>query len=184
MELIRTKSFSAVGINDILKASDVPRGSFYHYFDSKEVFGLEVAQYYHDQQMAALRGLLRDDKILPLDRLKAFFRKSRREFESRKFKDGCLMCNLSTELADTNTAFRKLLKGHWREVSAEIAGCIGVIDQTGSGFSHLTSEEAADWLLNAWSGALSRMKAERNDAALRLFEKSVFLTLAPEVNNA
>lgn len=33
------KGFSAVGLNEILQAAGVPKGSFYHYFGSKEAFG-------------------------------------------------------------------------------------------------------------------------------------------------
>ena len=63
--LIRARSYKGVGINDILKASGVPKGSFYHYFESKEAFGLEVARFYHAQQMQAARRLLRDAEAAP-----------------------------------------------------------------------------------------------------------------------
>ena len=174
MALIRSESFSGIGINDILKTSGVPRGSFYHYFKSKEAFGLEVAQYYHAQQIEGANQVLREESILPLDRLKAFFRGASEEFKKREYSDGCLMCNLSTELADTNDDFQKMLKVHWTELSSEVANCIALTDRDGIGLSHLTNEEAADWLMNAWSGALVRMKAERSAAPLKLFEKTVF----------
>ena len=37
--IILGKGFSAVGLNEILATAQVPKGSFYHYFKSKEVFG-------------------------------------------------------------------------------------------------------------------------------------------------
>jgi len=40
------KGFSATGIDEILKAVGVPKGSFYHYFDSKEAFGAELIDRY------------------------------------------------------------------------------------------------------------------------------------------
>ncbi len=174
VELIRSNSFSAIGINDVLKKSDIPRGSFYHYFENKEAFGLEVAQFYHEQQMSAAKDILRDESISPFDRLKKFFRQARKEYSKRSFKDGCLMCNLSTELADTNNSFQAMLKIQWNELAAEIAHCIALMNKVDIGMAHLTNEEVADWLLNAWNGALARMKAERNDTPLRLFEKSIF----------
>ena len=45
MTLIRENSFDGIGINDVLRESGVPKGSFYHYFDTKEDFGLEVARH-------------------------------------------------------------------------------------------------------------------------------------------
>lgn len=174
MVLIRAASFSGIGINDVLKTSGVPRGSFYHYFKSKNAFGLEVAQYYHGQQMEAARQVLREKPAMPIDRLEAFFRGASEEFKKRDYSDGCLMCNLSTELADTNDDFQQTLKVHWAELSSEVANCIALIDRNDIGLNHLSNEEAADWLMNAWSGALVRMKAERSETPLRLFEKTIF----------
>jgi len=85
-----------------------------------------------------------------------------------------LMCNLTTELADERPALQDELERHWRELSAELAACLRKSDLSGTNLAHLPAEEAADWLLNAWSGALTRMKASGNDAPLRLFIKSVF----------
>jgi len=33
------KGFSVVGLNEVLKSAGVPKGSFYHYFSSKDAFG-------------------------------------------------------------------------------------------------------------------------------------------------
>jgi len=174
VELIRSDSFSAIGINDVLKKSEIPRGSFYHYFENKQAFGLEVAQFYHAQQMSDAQNILRNESITPLQRLKKFFRQARKAFSKRSFADGCLMCNLSTELADTNATFQTVLKTQWNELAAEIALCVAQMDKADIGMAHLTDKEVADWLLNAWGGALARMKAEGNDTPLQLFEKSIF----------
>ncbi len=37
--IILGKGFTAVGLNEILTTASVPKGSFYHYFKSKEQFG-------------------------------------------------------------------------------------------------------------------------------------------------
>ena len=174
MSLIRSESFSGIGINDVLKKSGVPRGSFYHYFKSKEAFGLEVAQYYHGLQIEGANQVLNDQTLTPIARLEAFFRGASEEFKARNYAEGCLMCNLSTELADTNDEFQKILKKHWAELSSEVAQCLAHIQLGDIGLGHLSNTEAADWLMNAWSGALVRMKAERSEAPLQLFEKTIF----------
>ena len=84
------------------------------------------------------------------------------------------MCNLTTELADEVPTFQSELKGNWGDLSGELAACLGKADLSKIGLSHLSAEEAADWLLNAWSGALTRMKATGDDGPLNLFLKSVF----------
>ena len=177
--LIRSGSFSASGISEILAASGVPKGSFYHHFSSKEAFGLAVARHYHAGQLDMARTILGDASAGPLDRLRRFFETAYEDFRGRGFEDGCLMCNLSTELADQNPAFQSLLAEQWAELSACLAGPITQAGTTALGLAHLSPAEAADWLLNSWSGALTRMKAEASSAPLDLFLKSVFPTSAP-----
>lgn len=174
VNLIRSASYEGVGINDVLREGQVPKGSFYHYFDSKQHFGLEVARHYHAQLLEGAKALLSDAEVPPLDRLKSFFRSAYADFETREFSQGCLMCNLTTELADEEPAFQAVLKDNWNDMSAALAACISEIDKAEIGLSHLTDAEAADWLLNSWSGALTRMKATRDGTPLRLFLKSTF----------
>lgn len=172
--LIRSNSFNAVGINDVLKAGEIPKGSFYHYFKSKETFGLEVAQYYHEQQIEVTRQIMSNSSLSPPAKLRAFFANARMEFKKRGYADGCLMCNLSTELGDSNPAFQNLLAKHWKELASELANCIAEVGVNALGIGQLSNKEAADWLLNNWSGALTRMKVTQNDKPLRLFEKALF----------
>ncbi len=174
LELIRSQSYAAVGINDVLKAAKVPRGSFYHYFASKEAYGLEVAKYYHTKQLRDARQILLNGDMTALERLEAFFLQAYQQYERLDFSQGCLMCNLSIELGDTNFHFQELLNQQWKELSSLIGECIEMVDRKKLKCDHLTVSEAAEWLLNSWSGALIRMKADRNGAALKLFLKSVF----------
>ena len=173
MELIRQGSYNSVGINDVLRVSGAPKGSFYHYFSSKEEFGLEVVKHYHALQLDGAKQVLQGSAPA-IDRLHLFFKTALKEFESRQFRHGCLMCNLSTELADDQPVFQRLLKQHWKALSTVIAGCIAELDKADIGLAHLTNKEAGDWLINNWSGALTRMKAAGSAEPLRLFMKSIF----------
>ena len=48
--ILTEKGFSAVGIDEMVAAAGVAKGSFYHYFESKEAYGLALidayAEYY------------------------------------------------------------------------------------------------------------------------------------------
>ncbi|WP_428926737.1 TetR family transcriptional regulator C-terminal domain-containing protein [Marinibacterium sp. SX1] len=170
----RARSFAETGISDILQRASVPKGSFYHYFPTKTDFGLAVADHYHDGQIAAARAVLGDAGRPPLDRLRHFFEAARADMKARGYAEGCLMCNLTTELADAAPQFQAGLDRHWRALSVELARCLAEADLDRINLGHLTAQEAADWLLNAWSGALTRMKATRDDTPLALFLRSIF----------
>ncbi|WP_288960956.1 TetR/AcrR family transcriptional regulator [uncultured Sulfitobacter sp.] len=172
----RETSFSESGINEILADSGVPKGSFYHHFPSKEAFGIAVADRYNEAQIAAAKSCLEDRSLPPIDRLRAFFEGAREDMGNRKFQQGCLMCNLSTELADEKPAFQAALDAHWRALTAVLEGCLAKADLSELGLQHLTPAQAADWLLNSWSGALTRMKVRGTDEPLALFMQTVFRT--------
>ena len=57
-QLVLHKGFAALGLQEILKSCNVPKGSFYHYFPSKEAFGCELLQQYVDGYGRKLEGLL------------------------------------------------------------------------------------------------------------------------------
>ncbi|MBD3277050.1 MAG: TetR family transcriptional regulator, partial [Candidatus Aegiribacteria sp.] len=40
VSIMRMNGFRSTGLSQVLKEAAVPKGSFYHYFDSKEEFGL------------------------------------------------------------------------------------------------------------------------------------------------
>lgn len=174
LDLLRSKSFDGVGIGEVLQVATVPKGSFYHYFKSKDDFGLAVADAYHEELMEMAHDFLCVETASPFVNLKAFFEAAMEGFRQREFSDGCLMCNLSNELADQKDVFQAKLSDHWQALTAFMAeqmdrACVQQI-----GLSHLTSQEAADLLMNSWSGALTRMKAERSEAPLDLFMKTHF----------
>lgn len=56
--IVGAKGFSAVGLNEILHAAQVPKGSFYHYFNSKDAFGVVLLDTYFDQYVEGMQQLL------------------------------------------------------------------------------------------------------------------------------
>ncbi len=42
------KGYNATGIMEVLQLVGVPKGSFYHYFDSKEDFGLQIINHFDE----------------------------------------------------------------------------------------------------------------------------------------
>ena len=170
----RETSFSESGINEILASSGVPKGSFYHHFPSKEAFGIAVANRYNEKQIAAAQECLENPSLHHIDRVRLFFEQAREDMRNRKFQQGCLMCNLSTELADERPAFQAVLDTHWAGLTTVLAQCLNKVDLSEIGLEHLTPAQAADWLMNAWSGALTRMKASGTDEPLALFMRTIF----------
>ena len=52
--LIRNRGFTAAGLTELLSVANVPKGSFYHYFKSKEDYGVALLIRYFDQYDASM----------------------------------------------------------------------------------------------------------------------------------
>jgi TetR/AcrR family transcriptional repressor of nem operon len=69
-EIIHLKGFYHTGIQEILSAAEVPKGSFYNYFESKDDFGLQLIDYFVDYYTYLSKNILEDGTIPPLERIR------------------------------------------------------------------------------------------------------------------
>lgn len=97
-DLIGTKGFGATGINGILTVAGVPKGSFYHYFSSKNDFGLAIIDTFAEEYDAKLDQILNDSSRSCVDRLQAYFDTGFEDMTSCECTRGCLIGNLGQEV--------------------------------------------------------------------------------------
>ncbi len=173
-ELFISSSFNNVGLNDILKCSGIPKGSFYHYFESKEDFALQVVEQYHKENKAALAELLLDDSLSAYQQLKTFYKNNIDHFSEVGYCQGCLMANLSQEVADVNEAMRCKISQFSKEMVDQIGTCLERLENNELNLGHLRPCEAAQVLMNSWMGAIMKMKLEKSREPLDVFMKFFF----------
>jgi TetR/AcrR family transcriptional regulator, transcriptional repressor for nem operon len=174
-ELFLKSSFNDVGLNDILKKSGVPKGSFYHYFESKEDFGLQVLGQYHRQNIEALAELLADESLTPYQQLKTFFENTMSHFGDIGYCQGCLMANLSQEVADVNENMRCKISELSTQMVDQVSACIERMEDNELNLAHLRPCEAAQIIMNSWQGAIMKMKLEKSREPLDIFMKFFFV---------
>ena len=173
-ELFITSSFNNVGLNDILKHAGIPKGSFYHYFESKEDFALQVVEQYHKGNRAALEALLLDESLTAYQQLKTFFQNNVDHFGDVGYCQGCLMGNLSQEIADVNENMRIKISELSTEMVNQVSECLQRLESNELNLGHLRPCEAAQVLMNSWMGAIMKMKLEKSREPLDVFMKFFF----------
>jgi len=173
-ELFINSSFNSVGLNDILQRAEIPKGSFYHYFSSKEDFALQVVEQYHRENHAALEALLQDDTLNAYQQLKTFFQNNVDHFTDVGYCQGCLIANLSQEIADVNENMRSKISAFSTEMVDKVGECLQALDNNELNLGHLRPCEAAQVLMNSWMGAIMKMKLEKSREPLDVFMKFFF----------
>src|SRR5690349_15166941 len=111
LDMIITRGYNGTGIEAILKQANVPKGSFYNFFSSKEEFGLAVIDLFLSEMAALWRPFMEDVSLPPLMRMRKSFEVLITRFEGNTCSKGCLIGNLALEMSDQSEVFRKRLDG-------------------------------------------------------------------------
>src|ERR1700722_9191591 len=107
---IRSMGYAATGVKEILDDADVPKGSFYHHFASKEAFAKEVLDLYVRGENERAERILREGKAAPLKRLRRYFEELIAVYGPAATVSGCMLGNLSLEMAGHSEPIQSLLR--------------------------------------------------------------------------
>ena len=168
--IILGKGFSAVGLNEILATARVPKGSFYHYFKSKESFGEALVNNYVADYLAHIDALLQPDGSPAAERLLRYWNSWMTTGESDTAQCNCLVVKLSGEVSDMSEAMRVALLRGTDLIIERLGSCIleGLGDGSLSG--NFDAHQSALTLYELWLGAalLTKLRRERSalDAAM------------------
>jgi TetR/AcrR family transcriptional repressor of nem operon len=174
-DLIGAKGFGATGINGILTVAGVPKGSFYHYFSSKNDFGLAIIDTFAEEYDAKLDRILNDSSRSCVDRLRAYFDTGFDNMNSCECTRGCLFGNLGQELAGQNEMFRVRLNNVFDGWERRFERCIADAQIAGDIRADIDPADAASVLLSGWEGAILRSKVVKSTDPMKRFVR-VFLS--------
>ncbi|WP_428488322.1 TetR family transcriptional regulator C-terminal domain-containing protein [Rhodopila sp.] len=174
LRVLHARGFHASGVQDITAAAQVPKGTFYTHFDSKEQFGAEVLGRYWEHRASNAIALLSDEARSPLQRLKAYFASKTRDRAAGPFNTGCLIGNFSAEMATDSRLVRDRLGSVFAAWTSLLSRCIREAQAAGEIRASLQPDTIAAFLIDAFEGAVLRAKVERDATALLRFESIVF----------
>ena len=178
VEALTEKGFSATGIDEILRRVGVPKGSFYHYFESKEAFGAELIDRYGRYFAHKLERHFTNESLSPLGRLRAFIADAQRGMARFDYRRGCLIGNLGQEMGALPEAYRRQLNDVFADWQARVARCLSEAQAAGEISALADCGRLAAFFWIGWEGAVLRAKLERNPAALDIFAEGFLAGLA------
>jgi len=172
--IMASKGFSAVGLTEILTAAGVPKGSFYHYFGSKDAFGEALLKKYFEDYLANLDETLCQPGLTMAQRLMNYWRQWQ---ETQAFFDcqgKCLAVKLGAEVADLSEAMRLALKRGTSEITDRLGRAIEAGVAEGSLSISYDPDCVAQSLYQLWLGASVMVKIVRHTGP---FEAAMTTTL-------
>ncbi|WP_336406959.1 TetR/AcrR family transcriptional regulator [Gallaecimonas mangrovi] len=160
------RGFSAVGLNELLKAADVPKGSFYHYFASKEAFGVALLERYFSHYMAGLNELLSNPNGTAVSRLMDYWQRWVDTQAGSDLHSRCLVVKLGAEVSDLSEDMRQVLEQGTAQLLARLTGEIALAQSQGDISKTVAPEELASALYQMWLGASMLAKVTQTKAPL------------------
>jgi TetR/AcrR family transcriptional regulator, transcriptional repressor for nem operon len=169
LTLFLSQGFNATGIQQITDHAQVPKGSFYNHFASKEAFGAAIVERYAEQMRQSWERMIATAPAAPMAAIRHVFAQMLDHHARRAAADcpsGCLIGNFAAEIALSSEGCRQSLLAAqlaWRE---RLAGLINAGQQAGEIRADIDATALSALTWSAWEGALLRMKVERSVQAL------------------
>jgi TetR/AcrR family transcriptional regulator, transcriptional repressor for nem operon len=179
LEALTEKNFSAVGLDEMLRNVNVSKGSFYHYFDSKEAFGSELIVRYAAYFANKLDRFLMNRERPPLQRLRDFMENAESGMARHGFRRGCLVGNLGQEMAALPESYRTQLAAVFTDWEERVRACLLEAQAHGDIGAAADCARLATFFWIGWEGAVLRAKLEQGPLPLHIFAAGFFAALRP-----
>lgn len=164
--IMSSKGFSGVGLTEILSSVGVPKGSFYHYFSSKEAFGEALLQRYFDNYLADMDVTFGQVGQTSSERLQKYWQNWLETQTTLDPQSKCLVVKLAAEVADLSEGMRHVLLQGTSQIIARIAEVVEQGAADGSLKIDENPKHLAETLYHCWLGASLLAKITKDEGPL------------------
>ena len=172
------KGYNGTGVKELVESANVPKGSFYNYFDNKEHFAIESMKYFTEKELAFSERYLSDSNYPPLERIKRLFEAKIDFFiRKREFTLGCYLSNMTLEMADVNPSIAAAASKSFKLENQPIIDCLKEAQAQGSIEQSKDIQQLTDLIQSSWLGTLVVMKANKNADAFSSFRATLSQTI-------
>ena len=171
--LVGRKGFSAVGLNEILQAAEVPKGSFYHYFTSKDGFGVVLLDTYFDHYVHGMQQLFDQPGLTQHAKLMRYWDAWIDNQTGCTEAGKCLAVKLGAEVSDLSEPMRLALQRGTSRTIALLAVALQRGVEDGSLRLQHRPQDLAQQLYALWLGSSVMSKITLTSAP---FDEALLLT--------
>ncbi|TQX84012.1 MULTISPECIES: TetR/AcrR family transcriptional regulator [Rhizobium] len=171
MRQLLAHGYEGIGIGPILTSVKVPKGSFYHFFKSKDDYVVAIIEAYEEKYRAVREAIFNDTSISPLSRFDEYFAVLEREITDEHPSGGCLYGVIAQTVTSRNPTVSTKLSASYRQWEDSIRQLLALAQSLGQIDKQVDVDSAAVSVVDAYEGTLIRMKATGDTAAFKRFRK-------------
>jgi TetR/AcrR family transcriptional regulator, transcriptional repressor for nem operon len=167
------RGFTGMGLSEMLALAEVPKGSFYHYFRSKEAFGVALLERYFSHYLDQIEQQLNQPGLSARERLLNHFRYGETLFIEQGHIVGCLGVKLSAEVCDLSEPMRDALQHGATAMIAAYARCLTEMASEQDLPFGQTPQQLAQRCYLLWLGASLQSKISREPGPISLARETI-----------
>lgn len=171
LDLFHENGYTATGVTDITRAAGVPKGSFYHFFDSKETLAVDAVNRYAERTQVQL---LTDPSRSPLERIRTHIDHMISLATAAEYPRGCLLGSFSTEMPSQSDSIALAVNERLDAWTDQLALTIAEASAAGEISTHSDPRRMAGFIVAGLEGAFARAKVSRSRSPLDDYRESLF----------
>ncbi|OHC26308.1 MAG: TetR family transcriptional regulator [Pseudomonadales bacterium RIFCSPLOWO2_02_FULL_63_210] len=177
-EVMTRRGYHGAGVQEIVQAAGVPKGSFYHYFASKEEFALQALQQVYGPRLQRYAQALENPALSPRARIVGYYGELVEHFaRQEKLEYHCFIGSLSFEMAELSPTLGAEVDAILQRSADILQACLQQAQAVGELAADEDCRSLASFITSAWQGALTRLKVANNTRALADFMQRLQLLL-------
>lgn len=179
IEQLSEHGYHGTGIKQILDEVNVPKGSFYNFFASKEAFVAELIGHYSQDLLSQLDEFMRGagSELSPVEQLRAIYRYSLKQYALHDFKKSCLVGSIASEISAESEMCRLELEKAMRQWLSFFTGVFEQGQAQGQIRDDMSPKDIAGLYWAAWEGGLIKMKMSADTRSVKKIMELMIETL-------
>ncbi|MCB1875244.1 MAG: TetR/AcrR family transcriptional regulator [Chromatiales bacterium] len=175
-ELFHGRSYADVGIKEICESAKVQKGSFYHFFPSKQDLAMAVIDDMAEEWAHGFVAEAFDRNLPPMERLDYlidaayYWQKAAKDLEGRV--PGCLFGNLALEVSTRDEVIRAKINAVFRKASESFREALSEAVELGA-VAPLDAELTGEAMLAYLEGIILLAKSRNDPDVVRLLGPAI-----------
>jgi TetR/AcrR family transcriptional repressor of nem operon len=178
-QVMTRRGYHGTGVQEIVQAAGIPKGSFYHYFASKEDFALQALAFTYQPRLQRYAEALGNPALSPRTRILAYYSELLAHFsQQERLEYHCFIGSLSFEMNELLPAIGAQVEAILQESALILQRCLEQAQAAGELAADEDCANLAAFIANAWQGVLTRLKVGSQTRPVEEFVKRLELLLA------